>query len=141
MVSQPARQAPSIGIFRMTACADEHNSFRAFDGKFGLVWPARCTLDSASTDINGGLLAPMAVFLCTDEAWNVNGKIFAVAGGSIALLQEELPARSIIKDGPWTFGELQELVPMRLMYGLPNPAPPPRDLEIPGRPAPAAAQR
>ena len=78
-------------------------------------------------------VAPMVAFLCTDEAWNINGKIFAVAGGTISLLQEETPMRTIIKDGSWTVQELRELVPSRLMYGLPNPAPPPADLEIPGR--------
>ena len=46
--------------------------------------------------------------------------------------------RTIIKQGMWTVEELRELVPSRLMYGLPNPAPPPRDLEIPGRAAAAA---
>jgi len=83
-------------------------------------------------------VAPMVVFLCTDEAWNINGKVFAVAGGAISLLQEEVPMRTIIKQGMWTVEELRELVPSRLMYGLPNPAPPPRDLEIPGRAAAAA---
>jgi NAD(P)-dependent dehydrogenase (short-subunit alcohol dehydrogenase family) len=82
-------------------------------------------------------VAPMTVYLCTDEAWDVNGKIFAVAGGTISLIQEETPARTIAKDGKWTVDELRDLVPSRLMYGLPNPAPPPRDLEIPGRPVAA----
>jgi NAD(P)-dependent dehydrogenase (short-subunit alcohol dehydrogenase family) len=80
-------------------------------------------------------VAPMTVFLCTDEAWNINGKIFAVSGGTVSLLQEEVPMRTVIKDGVWTVEELRELVPSRLMYGLPNPAPPPPDLEVPGRPA------
>jgi hypothetical protein len=78
-------------------------------------------------------VAPMTVYLCTDEAWDINGKIFAVAGGTISLIQEEAPARTIAKDGRWTVDELRDLVPSRLMYGLPNPAPPPRDLEVPGR--------
>ncbi|MBI4570320.1 MAG: SDR family oxidoreductase [Chloroflexi bacterium] len=82
-------------------------------------------------------VAPMTVYLCTDEAWDINGKIFAVAGGTISLIQEETPARTIAKDGRWTVDELRELVPSRLMYGLPNPAPPPADLEIPGRPVAA----
>jgi len=80
-------------------------------------------------------VAPMTVFLCTDEAWNINGKIFAVSGGSIGLLQEEVPMRTLLKSGEWTVQELRELIPARLMVGLPNPAPPPRDLDIPGRPA------
>jgi hypothetical protein len=85
-------------------------------------------------------VAPMVAFLCTDEAWNINGKIFAVAGGTVSLLQEEVPLRSIAKQGAWTVQELRELVPSRLMLGLQNPAPPPRDLDIPGRPVQAAAQ-
>jgi NAD(P)-dependent dehydrogenase (short-subunit alcohol dehydrogenase family) len=80
-------------------------------------------------------VAPMTVFLCTDDAWNINGKIFAVSGGTVSLLQEEVPYRSIIKQGLWTVEELRDLVPGRLMFGLPNPAPPPPDLELPGRPA------
>jgi NAD(P)-dependent dehydrogenase (short-subunit alcohol dehydrogenase family) len=83
-------------------------------------------------------VAPMTVYLCTDGAWNINGKIFAVSGGTVSLIQEEVPQRTIAKDGMWTVQELRELVPTRLMYGLPNPAPPPPDLEIPGRPARAA---
>ena len=78
-------------------------------------------------------VAPMTVFLCTDDAWNINGKIFAVSGGTIGLLQEELPMRTLLKAGEWTVQELRELVPSRLMAGLANPAPPPRDLDIPGR--------
>ncbi|OGO49518.1 MAG: 3-hydroxyacyl-CoA dehydrogenase [Chloroflexi bacterium RBG_16_68_14] len=84
-------------------------------------------------------VAPMTVFLCTDEAWNINGKVFAVSGGTVSLLQEEVPMRTIAKDGMWTLEELRDLVPPRLMYGLPNPAPPPPDLDIPGRAARQAA--
>ena len=82
-------------------------------------------------------IAPMVVYLATDEAWNVNGKIFAVAGGTVSLLQEEIPMRSMAKQGMWTLDELRELVPMRLTMGLRNPAPPPPDLELPGRPVEA----
>ncbi|MEX0785602.1 MAG: SDR family NAD(P)-dependent oxidoreductase [Dehalococcoidia bacterium] len=84
-------------------------------------------------------VAPMTVYLCTDEAWNINGKIFAVSGGTISLLQEEVPMRSVIKGDMWTVEELRDLVPARLMSGLANPAPPPPDLDIPGRPAAANA--
>ncbi|MGB6896323.1 MAG: SDR family NAD(P)-dependent oxidoreductase [Dehalococcoidia bacterium] len=82
-------------------------------------------------------VAPMVVFLCTDEAWNVNGKLFYVSGGTIALAHEEAPMRTITKQGMWTIDELRMLVPTQLLRDLRNPAPPPPDLDIPGRPASA----
>src|SRR2546423_2550708 len=78
-------------------------------------------------------VAPMTVFLACDEAWNINGKIFYVAGGRISLAHEETAMRQIMKNGMWTVDELRELVPSQLMYGLVNPAPPPPDLDLPGR--------
>jgi NAD(P)-dependent dehydrogenase (short-subunit alcohol dehydrogenase family) len=83
-------------------------------------------------------VAPMTVWLCTDDAWNVNGKIFHVAGGVVALAHEESPVRQIQREGTWTVEELVQLVPNQLMAGIQNPAPPPPDLEVPGR-APQAA--
>ncbi|MEX1193754.1 MAG: SDR family oxidoreductase [Dehalococcoidia bacterium] len=80
-------------------------------------------------------VAPMTAWLCTDDAWNVNGKIFHVAGGSVSLAHEEHHIQSIEKDGKWTLQELAALVPNQLMAGIMNPAPPPADLDIPGRPA------
>ncbi|MBI2723728.1 MAG: SDR family oxidoreductase [Chloroflexi bacterium] len=80
-------------------------------------------------------VAPMTVFLACDEAWNINGKIFYVAGGRISLAHEESAMRQINKNGMWSVDELRELVPSQLMYGLQNPAPPAPDLNIPGRPA------
>jgi NAD(P)-dependent dehydrogenase (short-subunit alcohol dehydrogenase family) len=79
-------------------------------------------------------VAPMTVWLCTDDAWNVNGKIFHVAGGSVSLAHEEQHIQRIEKDGKWTLKELAALVPNQLLAGIPNPAPPPPDLDVPGRP-------
>jgi NAD(P)-dependent dehydrogenase (short-subunit alcohol dehydrogenase family) len=84
-------------------------------------------------------VAPMTVFLACDEAWNINGKIFYVAGGRISLAHEEAPMRQITKNGMWSIDELRDLVPGQLMYGLQNPAPPPSDLSIPGRPGVSAS--
>jgi len=78
-------------------------------------------------------VAPLVVYLASDEAWNINGKIFHVAGGYISLAFEELPRHQITKEGMWTLEELADLVPRFLMQDVPNPAPPPEDLEIPGR--------
>ena len=79
-------------------------------------------------------VAPMTVFLATDAAWNINGKVFYVAGGRISLAHEETAMRQISKQGMWTIDELRELVPRDLMSGVINPAPPPPDLDLPGRP-------
>ena len=84
-------------------------------------------------------VAPMVAYLCTDDAWNINGQIFAVSGGTVSLLYHPTPYRTIFKEGTWTIDELQSVVPAQLMSGVENPAPPPADLEIPGRVRPAAA--
>jgi NAD(P)-dependent dehydrogenase (short-subunit alcohol dehydrogenase family) len=83
-------------------------------------------------------VAPMTVFLATDAAWNINGKIFYVAGGRISLAHEEAAYRQIQKNGMWTIDELREMVPSQLTNGVQNPAPPPPDLDLPGRPVAAA---
>ncbi len=109
------------------------------------IWPATArAAPKISSPLNSATrafaayVAPMTAYLCTDEAWDVNGKIFSVSGGTVSLLHDEVPMRTITKDGKWTVAELRELVPVRLMRGLPNPAPPPADLELPGRPVPVA---
>ncbi len=80
------------------------------------------------------MIAPMTVYLLLDEAWNINGKIFAVAGGQVGLLNEIYPPlRTIYKHGKWTLDELRMLVPTQLMAGIPNPASPAEDLQIPDR--------
>ncbi len=69
-------------------------------------------------------VAPMSVWLCTDDAWNVNGKVFYVAGGVVSLAHEETPIQSIQKNGMWSIEELASVVPGQLMHGILNPAPP-----------------
>jgi NAD(P)-dependent dehydrogenase (short-subunit alcohol dehydrogenase family) len=119
---------------RMTQSVPESSrELRARAGIQGAGAPARQSLLASMRGPE--YIAPMVAYLCTDEAWNVNGKVFAVAGGTVSLLHEEVPMRTIAKQGMWDVAELRELVPSRLMYGLPNPAPPPPDLEVAGRPA------
>ena len=80
------------------------------------------------------MVAPMTVYLLLDEAWNINGRIFQVAGGNVGLLQDMYPPfRQINKMGKWTLDELRMLVPAQLMAGVVNPAPPPAELAVPGR--------
>ena len=68
----------------------------------------------------------------SDHAWDVNGQIFLVYAGTVALLSHPLPSRTIFKSGVWTLDELSEMVP-QMLERTRNPAPPPGDLEIPGR--------
>jgi hypothetical protein len=76
----------------------------------------------------------MTIYLLLDEAWNINGRIFQVAGGHIGLLADLYPPfRNIYKHGKWTLDELRMLVPTQLMAGIANPAPPADDIKIPGR--------
>lgn len=86
-------------------------------------------------------VAPMTVFLLLDEAWNINGQIFHVSGGLVQRLHQPYPVvASLTKPGgDWTMEELAQLVPQQLMTNVVNPAPPPPDLDLPGRPVSAEA--
>ncbi|MGD0116053.1 MAG: SDR family NAD(P)-dependent oxidoreductase [Dehalococcoidia bacterium] len=80
-------------------------------------------------------VAAMVTYLATDEAWNVNGKVFYVSGGAISLAYEEEMGRIITRDGKWTVEELAAVLPRGLLEGVANPSPPPAELPIPGRTA------
>ena len=77
-------------------------------------------------------IAPMVAYLATDQAWNVNGQIFLVYGGTVAVLQHPVHWRTISKPAMWELDELTQMVPT-MLEGTRNPAPPPEELEIPGR--------
>ncbi len=97
--------------------------------------PATNTAAQEAAAMRGpDMVAPMTVYLLLDEAWNINGRIFQVAGGHVGLLQDMYPPfKNIYKQGKWTLDELRMLVPQQLMAGVVNPAPPAEDLQIPGR--------
>ncbi len=84
-------------------------------------------------------VAPMTAYLLTDQAWNINGKIFYVSGGQVSLAWDETPVRTLAKADMWDMDELRALVPSQLMQGYANPAPPPPDLDLPGRPVAQSA--
>jgi hypothetical protein len=55
---------------------------------------------------------PLIVYLCTDEAAGISGRIFDVHRGEISIYSEPIKARSINKtEGLWTIEELIEKVP------------------------------
>lgn len=85
---------------------------------------ARVQAAPAGLELSAESVAPIVVYLCTDDAWNVNGKIFGISGGLLSLLHEEVPWRKMKKPGRWTVEELVAAVPTQLMVGVVNPAPP-----------------
>jgi NAD(P)-dependent dehydrogenase (short-subunit alcohol dehydrogenase family) len=77
-------------------------------------------------------IAPMVAYLATDDAWNINGQQFLVYAGVVAVLHQPVPWKTLFKSGTWTLEELSEQVPA-LLEGTRNPAPPPEEMEVPGR--------
>ena len=70
-------------------------------------------------------VTPFIVYLCTDEAADINGQMFDVTGGNIAIYSEPVKKKDINKEeGLWTVEELIELVPKVLLEGYSNPSPP-----------------
>jgi len=70
------------------------------------------------------MIAPLVVYLVTDEAANINGYTFWVGGGRIGIYSEPEVRSSIIKDGIWTVSELIDIMPRTLARGVVNPASP-----------------
>ncbi|MDP2729738.1 MAG: SDR family NAD(P)-dependent oxidoreductase [Dehalococcoidales bacterium] len=70
-------------------------------------------------------VAPFLVYLCTDQAADINGQVFDVTGGSIAIYSEPIKNKIIKKkEGLWSVDELIDQVPKVLLEGYQNPAPP-----------------
>ncbi len=121
---------------RMTATVPE--SARQMRSRAGIgggqQQPAQAQAQTQEAGMRGPeYVAPAVVYLCTDQAWNINGKVFHVSGGVVSLGHEEDPWRTIDTAGMWDVNELRARVPT-LIDGVANPAPPPADLDLPGRP-------
>ncbi|MFC1905378.1 SDR family NAD(P)-dependent oxidoreductase [Chloroflexota bacterium] len=65
------------------------------------------------------------IYLCTNDAADINGQVFDVTGSQIAIYSEPERANTIQKQsGLWTVEELIKQVPKVLLEGYKNPAPP-----------------
>jgi 3-oxoacyl-[acyl-carrier protein] reductase len=72
-------------------------------------------------------LTPFIVYLCTENAADINGQVFDVTGGNIAYYSEPVKIKSIEKkEGLWTVEELVKKVPS-IIAGYKNPAPPSKE--------------
>lgn len=52
-------------------------------------------------------IAPLVIYLASDEAASVTGRTFLVRHGEISLYSEPAPIRTVYKDGTWTVDELE----------------------------------
>ena len=70
---------------------------------------------------------PLILYLATDEAANITGQVFTVAGGHVGLFPEPKEVTLIYKNykkyGPWTIDEIAELLPSKLSMNLVNSPP------------------
>ncbi len=69
-------------------------------------------------------IAPLVVWLASDDAANVNGRTFFVEKGRIGLYSEPILEKLLVKDGGWTTDELFKLMPVTMTKELVNPDPP-----------------
>ena len=76
------------------------------------------------SELNPDDVAPLAVFLASDAADDVNGQVLFIGGSKISYVQPPRPIKTIYKPSNWTVDELIQAVPGTLMDGVPNPAPP-----------------
>jgi 3-oxoacyl-[acyl-carrier protein] reductase len=61
-------------------------------------------------------LAPFIAYLASDEAAEINGKVFSVGGSSIGVYSEPEMSRILIKcGGRWTMDEIRQQVPRGLL--------------------------
>jgi NAD(P)-dependent dehydrogenase (short-subunit alcohol dehydrogenase family) len=69
-------------------------------------------------------VAPMVVYLASDQAATINGQFFLCYGGAIALVSQPRPVQTLFKSGIWTLDDLDRLAPTTVLAGVTNPAPP-----------------
>ena len=69
-------------------------------------------------------IAPLIVYLSTEEASDINGQVFRIDGNRIALFSTPLENNPIRKEtGLWTLEELMDVVQKVVLKGYKNPAP------------------
>jgi NAD(P)-dependent dehydrogenase (short-subunit alcohol dehydrogenase family) len=78
-------------------------------------------------------VAPMVGYLASDSAWNINGQVFHVSGGNVSVGHHPIAMRTVWNDEVWSMSLLDDAVQSVLLRGIPNPAPPRDDVEVPGR--------
>ncbi len=68
-------------------------------------------------------IAPVVVWLASDDAANVNGRVFYIETGRVGLYSEPVLEKQLVKVGGWTIDELFMFMPVTLTGELANPDP------------------
>jgi hypothetical protein len=55
-------------------------------------------------------VAPMVVYLLSDQARHITGQVYTVVGGKIAVWSQPHETRAMFKDGRWTPEEIESLL-------------------------------
>ena len=132
--------APGAATRMTQTVPDSARQMRQQAGISGAASQAAPPPESAWTGFRGAeYVAPMCAYLASDDAWNINGQVFHVAGGRVGLGTHPVPMRTIQSDHLWTLSELDDAVQNVLMREIDNPAPPREDVEVPGRDTEAQA--
>ena len=94
-------------------------STRATDGSrpsWATSWEDTGHADDAES------VAPLAVFLLSEAAGNLNGQVFGVRGGDIYLYSNPAIDRQIVSYGRrFTMEEMDDLMPRTLALNIPRP--------------------
>jgi hypothetical protein len=104
------------GATRMIDSTPRGKAFFEEHGK----WPSEMAVN---TDRDPDNVAPLVVYLASDQAQNVNGQVFHSYGYGYTLLAEPHAVRSIRSDGRWDPEELAQVFDQTLGANLrPPPA-------------------
>jgi len=72
-------------------------------------------------------VAPIFIYLASDQAADINGQIFHIKKGVVSVYSKPVEIQKMYKtdeDGMWTFDNLEKHIPESLLAGYKNPAPP-----------------
>jgi len=83
------------------------------------AWRGRKDRPLSSVDVNQPEdIAPLVVYLASEQAGNVNGCIFEVWRGHVGIFVDPPPVEQVVwKDGRWTAEELMKVLPETLTRG------------------------
>jgi 3-oxoacyl-[acyl-carrier protein] reductase len=73
---------------------------------------------SIANEAPAEMVAPVAVWLCTDAAAQINGRTFAAEGDLVGLWSEPLLLRSVTRVGGWDLDTLDQQMPEILTFDI-----------------------